>query len=386
MTGFKVFLSMASGEFEPLRNRLAADLNAKKLTVKWQEAFRQEPGVHSLLQLLYDYIRDCDAVVCVWGDRSGSVPPQADVDRYPDVVAAELTQASYTQWEYFFARKYNKRISYYIGQPGARRDPPSGEDVPDLQAAFLTHVRAQNLHLTIADSIDGLRAEILKEPWPDHRAANPIHLPYPSLGPLFKGRDTFLSAIHDSLTQGTGTAITAAIHGMGGVGKTRAAVEYAWAHHPSHAATLLIPARTAGGLTTALGELTAPLGLPAGPTDDARAASVLAWLNAHPGWLLILDNVDSPEAMQAATALMGRLHGGHVLLTTRLTNWSGAFQRLPLDVLPPEAAADLLLEASAGRRRSAPDDREQALALAQALGGLARVRFNVVGSTLTPPR
>ena len=370
MTGFKVFLSMASGEFEPLRNKLAADLNAKKLTVKWQEAFRQEPGVHSLLQLLHDYIRDCDAVVCVWGDRSGSVPPQADVDRYPDVVAAELAQASYTQWEYFFARKYNKRVSYYIGQPGARRDPPSGEDVPDLQAAFLTHVRAQNLHLTIADSIDGLRAEILKEPWPDHRTATHIHLPYPSLGPLFKGRDAFLSSIHDSLTQGTGTAITAAIHGMGGVGKTRAAVEYAWAHHPTLSAALLIPARTQAGLTTALAELTAPLGLPAAQDDAARAAAVLAWLNDHPGWLLILDNADTQEAMQAATALMGRLHGGHVLLTTRLTTLPGAFRRLPLDVLPQQAAADLLLDASVGRR-PAPDDRAQALLLAEALGGLA---------------
>jgi hypothetical protein len=199
----------------------------------------------------------------------------------------------------------------------------------------------------------------------------PIHLPYPSIGPLFKGRDAVLAAIHANLTQGSNTAITSAILGMGGVGKTRAAVEYAWTHHASHSATLLISARTAGGLTTALGELTAPLGLPAGQTDAERAAAVVAWLNAHPGWLLILDNADTQEAMQAATALMGRLHGGHVLLTTRLTTLPGAFQRLPLDVLPPEAAADLLLEASAGRRKPAPDDREQALALAQALGGLA---------------
>ncbi len=201
MTGFKVFLSMASGEFEPLRNRLAANLSAKNLTVKWQEAFRQEAGVHSLLQLLHDYIRDCDAVVCVWGDRSGSVPPQADVDRYPDVVAPELDQASYTQWEYFFARKYNKRVSYYIGGRGARCDPPGGEDVPGLQAAFLAYVRTQNPRLPEAHSIDALRAEILLEDWPTHRAANPIHLPYPSLGPLFKGRDAFLSSIDDSLTQ-----------------------------------------------------------------------------------------------------------------------------------------------------------------------------------------
>ena len=42
--------------------------------------------------------------------------------------------------------------------------------------------------------------------------------------------------------------------------------------------------------------------------DDAtRLQAVLDWLAAHPGWLLILDNVDSSEAAAAVVALMGRL-------------------------------------------------------------------------------
>jgi tetratricopeptide (TPR) repeat protein len=373
MTGFKVFLSMASGEFEPLRNRIAADLNAKKLTVKWQEAFRQEPGVHSLLQLLHDYIRDCDAVVCVWGDRSGSVPPQADVDRYPGVVAAELTQASYTQWEYFFARKFNKRISCYIGNPGARCDPPGGEDVPGVQARFLDHVRAQSIYVTPGDSIDGLRAEILKEPWPDHRAAKPIHLPYPSLGPLFKGRDAFLSAIHDSLTQGTGTAIMAAIHGMGGVGKTRAAVEYAWTRALTYTALLFVQAGSPDNLHRGLAGLTVTLRIPLDETadQDARCLAVLRWLADNSNWLLILDNVDTHEAVGAVTARLKNLQCGCILLTSRLDYFDHAIHSFPLHELAPSDAVAFLREATTERRTRRPDDAAMALILAEELGHLA---------------
>jgi hypothetical protein len=57
------------------------------------------------------------------------------------------------------------------------------------------------------------------------REVRPVALPYPSLGPLFKGRDEFLAALRTSLcgaAEGHATAIVGkAVHGLGGVGKTR---------------------------------------------------------------------------------------------------------------------------------------------------------------------
>jgi hypothetical protein len=55
---------------------------------------------------------------------------------------------------------------------------------------------------------------------PGRRAAN---LPYASLGPLFKGRDAALAELKQRLQSG----VRQAIHGLGGVGKTRLAIEYA---------------------------------------------------------------------------------------------------------------------------------------------------------------
>ncbi len=86
-----------------------------------------------------------------------------------------------------------------------------------------------------------------------------IHLPYSSIGGLLKGRETFLEALHARLehSQDAATAITAAraIHGLGGVGKTRLAVEYAWRHAGDYTAVLCITADSPAALTRNLAAL-----------------------------------------------------------------------------------------------------------------------------------
>ncbi len=84
---------------------------------------------------------------------------------------------------------------------------------------------------------DQLRAELaeLRFPWPDSPVAHqPNNLPLASIGKLFKGRDSFLDELRERLgvAGASATAIVnrLAVHGLGGVGKTRAAVEFAWRH------------------------------------------------------------------------------------------------------------------------------------------------------------
>jgi hypothetical protein len=117
------------------------------------------------------------------------------------------------------------------------RDAPSGNDFSELQAAFIRHIKAAGLHYTPFSNRDQLRAEILKEPWPEKPRAKPIVLPYASLGSLFKGREAFLRRLRQSLTHadgGTTAIVSKALYGLGGVGKTRAAVEYAWAYREDY--------------------------------------------------------------------------------------------------------------------------------------------------------
>src|SRR5262249_14578604 len=104
---------------------------------------------------------------------------------------------------------------------------------------------------------------------------------------------------------------------------------------------------------------------------DVRLKAVLDWLIRHPGWLLILDGLDTPEALAEAEDLLSKITGGRVLVTSRLANFAGPFDPLELDVLGIADAVALLMERTDRRRHKMPDDAATARQLAVDLGGLA---------------
>jgi hypothetical protein len=393
MTQFRVFLSAVSSEFESARDALANDLQSfDDVIVKVQRSFRHDHTAGTLLHKLRNYIEYCDAVICLVGSRSGAgFPTAVEASPFLGDLPPGVTEASYTQWEFFFARRFGRQMQVYFAKDTfrrSRRNPAAG-DRPELQAAFVAHIESLGLQRTLVGDRHEFRAEALKdlrhEPLPralataidaklSAEAAKPIILPYPSIGTLFKGRDDFMDRLRASLTRKDGgAAAIRAVAGMGGVGKSRAAVEYAWTHRDDYAALLWLEAETGDKLQSSLAALVGPLRLPeqAATEQAIRVEAALGWLNANPGWFLILDNVDTPPALDAAHRLMGRIGGGHVVLTSRLGGFPEGVEPLDLDVLTLPAAAALLLEASAPGRRAAPDDAVQAEALAQELGQLA---------------
>jgi hypothetical protein len=291
---FRVFLSAVTSEFSEARDALAADLRSRDTLLRVQSDFRQEPGGDTTLRKLHDYIRDCSAVVCVIGKRSGAVPPPAAAEPFKQMLPPRIAAASYTQWEFFFARHLKRRLSIYIAnddyQPGRA---PSSEDDPNLQQAFLSHVIGEEgLDRSYFSNEDQLCRAVLKEDWPKRPEHKPIALPYLSLGSLFKGRDAFLTDLHKSLNRSTGrTAIVSSVlYGLGGIGKTRAAVEYAWAHQKDYSALLFVIAGTPEALRRNLAALVGPLvlNLPEqnATEEPVRLRAVLDWLSEHPGSLV----------------------------------------------------------------------------------------------------
>jgi tetratricopeptide (TPR) repeat protein len=222
-----------------------------------------------------------------------------------------------------------------------------------------------------------LLAEFFQLP-PERPAAFRHNLPFSSLGPLFQGREEMLTRLRERLAQapaGRATAIAGkAVHGLGGVGKTRLAIEYAWRHAAQYSALLFVGAGSPVDLRRNLAALCerTVLDLPEqeATEEEAREAAVLRWLGDQPGWLLILDNVDSEDAAAALDDLVPRLHGGHVLLTSRLARWSAEVEPLELDVLTEEAAVGFLLARTEGRRRATMVDAAHAATLARELGFL----------------
>jgi hypothetical protein len=111
---FRVFLSAVSSEFGKARDAVGADLRSRELLLRVQSDFRQEAGSDTTLRKLHDYIRDCSAVVCVIGKRSGALPPPAAAEPFNHMLPPGIATASYTQWEFFFARHFKRRLSIYI--------------------------------------------------------------------------------------------------------------------------------------------------------------------------------------------------------------------------------------------------------------------------------
>jgi tetratricopeptide (TPR) repeat protein len=245
----------------------------------------------------------------------------------------------------------------------------------------LEFLKADGAHYTGFSGANELRIAVLRDepkivanPAPTSRSATkPIVLPYPSIGDLFKGRDEFMQRLHDSLTPVRGGQMAiVSLFGLGGVGKTRVAVEYARSHVEEYTALLFAVAETPEALRRNLAALAGTLVPQLDTTDDeVRRAAALDWLNANPGWFLILDNVDSKPALAEVEKLLGGLAGGHVVITSRLADFSANFRPLELDVLAVEDAAAFLLARTEGRRRVALDDVAKAREVAEELGGLA---------------
>ena len=216
---------------------------------------RTGEGALPLQRDLYDRIAGCDAVICLLGRQSGSYPPANVPEAFAAMLPTEFTEASRTQWEFHFARALRKPWWLFRAHkdwPTDNSTPPT-EDFPERQAAYLAWMDQQDWRWVGFDSIPALNAEAGKINWhasppADAPLHQPIHLPYQSIGGLFKGRDQFLRDLRQSLLKHSGaTAIVSnALLGMGGIGKTRAAVEYAWAYREAYTALLFVQAELAG--------------------------------------------------------------------------------------------------------------------------------------------
>jgi tetratricopeptide (TPR) repeat protein len=385
----QLFLSTVSAEFLSYRERLRHQLSRPDVEVKVQEDFIVTGD--GTLEMLDAYIQGCDGVIHLVGDMGGAMAgPQsvaAIAARYPELASsfplAEFLQPdgpslSYTQWEAWLALWHGKKLFIAIPDDAAPRDPGHrvNPEQQALQQAHLARLRSVGRHPAVPPfrGPDHLAAEVLRSFVLDLLVAagltrRPRTLPFASIGPLFMGRDALIEQLESSTRP-------LALVGPGGVGKTRLTIEHAWRQIGRCTAVLLVSAGSGEALNRNLAGLCNPaaLDLPEQNLTEeaAQRQAVLHWLQANPGWLLIVDNVDSPEVAAQLESLLPQFGVGQVVITTRLRNWSAAVQLQDVEVLAPEDATAFLLARTAPRRRLAPEDSSEARALAvDDLGGLA---------------
>jgi hypothetical protein len=211
------------------------------------------------------------------------------------------------------------------------------------------------------------------------RVAKPLppvvlhNLPF-APNPLFTGREAELETLRRGLQQGGTMAVTqtVAVHGLGGVGKTQLAVQYAWNHLREFDAVLWVRGDSPEALEVSLASLASILRLPEAKEREqaVQTQAVLDWLREHEHWLLIADNADSEVAVRAVRERLPPSLLGAVLVTSRLTRWPVNMpQLLPLDLFSAESAVHYLLARVSERQHEAGDETA-ARNLAEELGRL----------------
>ncbi len=153
--------------------------------------------------------------------------------------------------------------------------------------------------------------------------------------------------------------------GLGGVGKSVLAKEYAWRNRARYQGVWWVRAEKRETLLDDLIELGARFipDLEEVPERETAARAAIDYLEQagfEKPWLIVYDNVEQPGGIDKMTPRTG----AQVLITTRWPEWGRIAAPVKVGVFPPDVAAQFLLDAT-GR-----SDGEGAERLAAALGYL----------------
>ena len=182
----------------------------------------------------------------------------------------------------------------------------------------------------------------------------------------FTGREDLLDRLHAGIATQVTAVVPHALHGLGGVGKTQVAIEYAYRFRGEYDLVWWIPADQPVLLRSSVAALAPHLGLPAATAigiEDCAAAVIDALEHGQPfgRWLLIFDNADRPEDLQPLLP-----EGtGHILITSRNHRWQNVVDTVAVDVFTRAESVEFLKKRLARRIGDADAGR-----LAEELGDL----------------
>ncbi|GAA1562274.1 hypothetical protein GCM10009827_099730 [Dactylosporangium maewongense] len=239
-------------------------------------------------------------------------------------------------------------------------------------------------------AVDRGRPRPVTAPWPGQGDAVDGRGRFPGLGPRvsnlparngnFCGRDTALEQLYGVLRTVSVAAVlpVGAVHGLGGVGKTQLAVEFAHRYRSDFDVVWWIPAEQPSAVVAALAGLARRLGVPDVADQTDLAMGVLELLRGRDRWLLVYDNAESPAELAGLLPSGG---GGQVLVTSRWAAWAALASPLPLDVLARQESVEFLRRRAGSAvavRRDTADGEVAWSELAELVGDLPLALEEVV--------
>lgn len=185
----------------------------------------------------------------------------------------------------------------------------------------------------------------------------PIRWNLPFLrNPYFVGRDQMIQRLYQVLTPedaGVSSRICV-LSGLGGIGKTQTALEYAYRYANDYEAILWVQADSRETLASDFAALAQTLdGQEREETDQFRMiAAVKRWLSEQGSWLFIFDNAVD---LALLSEFLPRNPAGAVLITTR-SQFAGQLKHIKMQGMSREEGITFLLKRLASSEEGAEED------------------------------
>jgi len=171
--------------------------------------------------------------------------------------------------------------------------------------------------------IDGIKGKgIENEPIiSQEKPCQSIYLPH-SRNPYFTGRAEILNLIRENFQNGNTLSRVQAIRGLGGVGKTSIALEYAYAHRKEYKIVWWVNAENSDTVLSSYRKFCSEQGLISeNDKDDVVLRQMEYWFLNNENWFFVYDNADAADYASWLEEHLPKERNGHVLITTRSYNF-----------------------------------------------------------------
>ncbi len=206
--------------------------------------------------------------------------------------------------------------------------------------SVMTYIDLSAYPLNSIEVITYFRNEIEKR-WGSISKKPPVYHNLPSRIPNFTGRKREIETLHKDFFSEIMEKRIQVLSGLGGVGKTKLSLEYAYKYIDQYTLIWFFHAEDPIQLRQEITLLAQTLNIPEAQSEnsDQHLNALKKYLESRDMWLLIFDNAEGPADIKD---ILPSILRGHVLVTSRNPKWGSIACVQHLDTFTQDESVDFL--------------------------------------------